>query len=799
MSLLLQQLKTYLDTTKNIVFIVPFKYHDYLYYHLLEEDKPLFNFKLVDIKTFTQQLLSDNNLACPTDSSIVAKLAIQQKLRADQHVYQDSINYLEELFKLQQECHFSNVTLIEGYGKYLPTQVLNLSNLTCLYDEIIILSQEDFYPLHQEILNNLSVKITYLPLEKLCNYQCCEHNNIVRMLDYIIYDLVTNPQDNTLLICDNIYQQDYLINKFNELGLEINVLNQQSNITINYLNSLLALINHDYTAYDLQNINKIFQRDLTDQLVTLSNLDYQDYLEAIYEILVESALFDIFFLNDLFQDLYFLENIEISLLNKLLFQTLKNSLKTSYPYHKAAVTLADTSFSLSGYDHTYLIDASFSSLRANKTSYLLTTKQREQISPHLITNTFYSERLKNQQQLLLHCAKNIYIHYSVLSIENKPQALAYFISVNNYPLSKKSTISHLSTHQEAINPLLLNNKVSQLANQLIKQKFNDSLTISATALDTFNKCHYQYFVSFILKPHQTPKFDALSLGSLFHEIIDQINKQLIETKLSYTDYGKAALNELILTLVTEKALPLLNDYEIAEYKRAEIINGIVTTLTNFIESMIFQEEYSKYLISASEHSLSAQLTSDHFNKVTLFGKIDTIMSYQASNYLLDYKSGVKEFKEKTFNEGINTQLIVYLYLLKENHKNFIGAFFKSLRDGYEKSDHVLDLAYNKQLHLEKNKLTGLLLDTPYLTDFDTTFGAEDVSVIANITKKKIISHEKLQEYFQTLTSHFSRMIETIASGIFKIVPANKDVCHYCHYKYLCKITHSLNREENDDE
>ena len=77
----------------------------------------------------------------------------------------------------------------------------------------------------------------------------------------------------------------------------------------------------------------------------------------------------------------------------------------------------------------WCIDASLKKFNAASASYLLNTKQRQEISDRLISNTNYLEMFHLTQDRLLTCGTNIMFHYSLLTLENKSQNIATFIKL----------------------------------------------------------------------------------------------------------------------------------------------------------------------------------------------------------------------------------------------------------------------------------------------------------------------------------------------------------------------------------
>ncbi|MDL2211281.1 PD-(D/E)XK nuclease family protein [Erysipelotrichaceae bacterium OttesenSCG-928-M19] len=795
-----------LDPSENTLLIVPYKYHNQLYSELLKDNNIIFNLSLLDINSFCANLLTDNQIDFYDETTMIKKINIHKQLKRIKNPLHSSLNYLNELFLLEQECNLSNIELTNDYNQCLTTKQLDLDNLHCLYGKIIILTTEDFYPLHYEIINKLATKISYLDKPQAQQQLIHEHNNIIKMLDYVIYEIYENYDDNktVLLLCDNLYQQDYLINKFNELKLPLNALINEKSNDIYLLSSLFALLNNDYTDFDFNNVKRNFKEQIA-RFFSLEKNNYHLYLEQLYEILVDSQLFDISFLNILFKDLYLIDDLDLSLLNKLLFQTLQPQLTNKISFNNAAITLASTDFNALFFDKVYILDASLTTFKAKKTSYLLNYQQRKKINPTLITNVYYNEQHQDAQQRLLNCGRVVKIHYSLLDSDNKSQELAYFIKMalahpnsNDYPLENNHDFYHLLSKKIISEYIPTNSGKIALNTTTLANKLNDKITLSSSALDTFFNCPYQYYVSYLLKPQSNQSFDALSLGNIYHSLIEKINDLLLENDGLLNDELHKDLPLLIDGWLDEELQPMLDKQLLEKYQLDNYKDDLKATIKLFIDATIFFSQHSKFKITASELALTSLFDNSYFNDVQLYGRIDALFSYQDKSFILDYKSSERTFSESKFLEGLSNQLIVYLYLLQQNNYNYVGAFFKSIKDDYVTSNNIIDFENNKQLHLTKNKLNGILLDNFNITDFDSAFLEGSDSIIANLKLKKIQTKEQLDEYFKILENHFETLLQALKTGEFLIEPYSEASCQYCNYKVICKYHNNLVKEQDDE-
>lgn len=809
---MLQEIKNSLSPDLKTLIIINSKFHNLLSQQLLEDNQVLFDVSLLSINSFMQTTLSDNKLNTLEENSLLNQLVIYQKLTNANHHYQNNLNFISELAKLEREYLSSNLTCSDDYANFITTTTYDFSDLTIPHDQIIILSEHDFYPIHQEFIKAIETKTKVIRLELIKPKQTkyYEHPNTIKMLDYIVAKVYESPEQETFIFCDDLILQDYLTNSFNELGLAFYQLEQTKTITHNQLVSLASVLINKYSEVDLVNLSNLTKLTAK-QIYTLRDLPYQSYLKKLYNILYQTKLFEPSYLNNIFSKIYLLDtlkdevepssNIDNDIITTLLFNELSNNLVK--PIFKQTKIMIGSQLPEIKFDRIIIVDATLPNFKAKSVSFLLNNEQRSKINPKLINNSFYNSLHKLKQQLLLNSGITVDVHYSLLSLDNKPQDLAYFIKEaagDNYQIENIEQYYHLSTIEPKINQLLLNNEVVNLDKNKLARVYQQRISLSATQLDTFYNCPYKYFVSYLLKPRQiNNELNSLLLGNIFHKIIELINQEIISLKGDYNSLDLKQLNTIITSgfdecLSTENLIELIPTYKL-NYVRAKV----TSTIINFITGAQHQDLLSTFKLKASELNLSYSYNNSYFNDVLINGKIDALYEYHNYHYVLDYKSSAKKFSKSDFSVGIANQLIVYLALLQNNDYSAIGAFFKTFKDDYLKAEHILDYNTIQEDHLNKNKLTGLLFESEAINDFDSSLISEKKSVLSDLSLKNIYPIDELQTLLAQLNQHFDGVLKAIDLASFPIYPYEEKSCKYCNYQAICKVALPNYRKEANHE
>lgn len=813
--IIINDLLQLINPNEKTLLIIPDKYRFSIYEAILNKTNIIFNFSLLSANNFLKSVFVDNNLVIDDEISLIEKLKINNKLESD-HPHHSNINFINELYKLKQELFYSNIEYANEYSEYIDHKFIDFNKLALNINyDCIIYCDEEFYPVHHQLLLSIHPdQIIEHTFSTTSNKKYYEHSNTIRMLDYIVKEIYEQEYDELLIIVDDIINQNYLVNKLNELNIGYTNLNQVNNLNTSIIKSLFNIINHTYNEFDYKNINSL-NIDSTN-LLDFKQLDYHEYLRNLYSILVDTTFFELNYLNTIFTKLYLFKNNDLTLLNKLLLNNLTFKL-TSQKQNANNIVIADSTFNSLYFKNVIVVDAALKNFNPNKASYLLNTQQRNEISSNLISNTDYLDLFKLTQQRLLNCANNISFHYALLTLDNKSQDLSYFIKLDYFQTTKQKrivlannndTYLHLTTKEKKEDSSLINNTFVPLDVDKVLKKLNNELKISASALDEFNKCPYKYMVSRIYKPRFTNEFSYIELGNLHHHVIEEINKKIIKSNSLYNTYSYSDLINIIETSVYEN---IFNNEKIDFSKTDQdfAYTQIKANLINFIDSMIYFENFSKYKIVASENELKIKYKNDYIENVYLVGKIDALMKYEDIYYVLDYKSSETKFKETDFNNGINTQLIMYLKLLQVNNFKTFGAFYKAINDSFlkEKNSQLNIILHDEdklnELYYCKNPYYGIALKNYSLSSFDSNL-VDKESVILSINSTRSFNNtfiDNLSSYIERLDLHIDNMIEKFVGTNFSAIPLSDKECNLCDYKVICKHYYKYNgvEEEESDE
>lgn len=342
-----------------------------------------------------------------------------------------------------------------------------------------------------------------------------------------------------------------------------------------------------------------------------------------------------------------------------------------------------------------------------------------------------------------------------------------------------------------------NNKNSEVINQnLIKNKQFCNLngknlnifnlkTISASQLENYFKCPFNYFLNNILKikQRQLGEISSLDVGNIIHEVLHKYytNKNSIS---NIKDFCRIELQRYVQKqehLKLNEASPTIKNLE---EELVRIIDGM-----NYIDQNCLFEPFKFEYEFKGQNGLKLK-------NVLLEGKIDRIDKFKDFLRIVDYKSGIADASLKELYYGNKLQLFLYA-LAMDNHfdKKVVGEFYLPLHNEYKKE---LSNTYS---------LKGFYVnDFEILQALDKRIEETRSSDIVNLNLtnsnlaakhgKQLAANEmdKLKNYAKQVSEN---AVEEIKQGYIAANPNNDSkICVYCPYVQICmQATNNINKRE----
>ena len=281
----------------------------------------------------------------------------------------------------------------------------------------------------------------------------------------------------------------------------------------------------------------------------------------------------------------------------------------------------------------------------------------------------------------------------------------------------------------------------QLTKENAKALYGEELNTSISKLETFYQNPYEYFLRYGLRLKERDVFaiNPADKGSYFHDIADQVFKQLIAQKISLKDISKENFDDLI----ADVALGVAEKPQYAILKSSNKMKFIASRLNrrvkNTLQVIKDQRSYSQLKtirtetffgqIGQKQGLKGLDWVTELGNRVRVRGRIDRIDQIDTSqgSYLgiVDYKSSPKDFNYVQAYYGLALQLMAYLACLKQDKEQLLdkkakiaGACYLEFTDKPLKAENVRKDGLEKA-RFKDNKYKGLLVnDEALLSQLD---------------------------------------------------------------------------------
>jgi len=316
--------------------------------------------------------------------------------------------------------------------------------------------------------------------------------------------------------------------------------------------------------------------------------------------------------------------------------------------------------------------------------------------------------------------------------------------IGHITANQASSLKHFRSHRSYWSSRL--DEYTGFINMDGRKGQSDEQYFSASELEKFMTCPYQWFIERQLgvRPLEEPatleKPDALTIGSILHEVLENYMKQIKGGK-----HAPKKLDKLLGKIIDKQ---VASTGEIASIYVEKLKNDMVTLTGCFLKH---EEEYvkdgrkpmffefafgTKYKKNMQDDPVTLKIGKHKFK---LSGSIDRIDIRGKEAYVLDYKSSLaKNYNTVDFRQGQRLQPALYPEAFMALMGNKLGV--EKIHAGYlplkENSKEFLEL-YDKDRKDKLKRILDFIIDTMKMGYFFTT-GNCDWCKCGNICGKGIV-------------------------------------------------------------
>lgn len=365
----------------------------------------------------------------------------------------------------------------------------------------------------------------------------------------------------------------------------------------------------------------------------------------------------------------------------------------------------------------------------------------------------------------------------------------------------------------ALEKYLSREKISIKDSSVAKKLFGEKMFLSASRIETYYKCPFEYFCKFGLraKPEEKAEINPRQRGTVVHHCLEMLIKKYGLDALK--KMKKEELQKIISELLAEYAETSMGGTEGKSMRFDFLFSRFEKTVYELILQIIEEFSVSDFVpcgfeLKIDKDSPDVPLYEIELESGKIFvrGSVDRvdIMEKNGEKYIrvVDYKTGGKDFKLYEVLEGINMQMLIYLFAIQENGKNIYenatpaGVLYKPAKFGQLKAKRY---ASDKEIEKERKKdgkYSGLIL-----AQEDVIFGM-DKEMSGDIIGVKITENNDNTVTFKGSVATLAQMgklkeqVDRIIAGMgnalhrgeVEILPfehGSDKACTFCDYKDVC--------------
>ncbi len=339
--------------------------------------------------------------------------------------------------------------------------------------------------------------------------------------------------------------------------------------------------------------------------------------------------------------------------------------------------------------------------------------------------------------------------------------------------------------------------------------FGKEMYLSATNIEKFYNCPFEYFCEYGLKaqPRKEAEVDAALSGTLIHHVLEVFLKQNPKGTLKVID--NVLIKEKINVIIDEFINDNMGGYENKANSFLRTVELLKESAYKVVLHLI--QEFSQCEFTPADFELKINndgeippyaIPLENGGTVKIVGSIDRVDTYTTEDNtfvrVIDYKTGGKEFKLGEVFSGLNMQMLIYLFAIWQNggeyYKNVIPAgvlYFqaKSPRVSSSKITRDTDVHTSEMTSLKELRMHGMVLnniDVVNAMEKDCEGLFIPVSLDKNgALKGNLISLQALTNLKERVNNSIKNMAEELQAGNISALPV-EDGCTRCKYKDVCK-------------
>lgn len=360
--------------------------------------------------------------------------------------------------------------------------------------------------------------------------------------------------------------------------------------------------------------------------------------------------------------------------------------------------------------------------------------------------------------------------------------------------------------------------------EIVKKIFGERLSLTQSRLEKYVLCGFDYYCSYVLGLRESKKavFQLNDIGTFIHYILEMFMKEITKDGTLNLTLSDGEIDAILQKTVHNYLFELLGeDYALSNRTKHLFLRlnklsfMIAKNLIGEFKESDFMPSYFELKVGMEEGGINAlQFELKDGSTVSLRGIADRVDTYKKDENvyirIVDYKTGSKEFSFDDLKDGLNTQLLIYLFSLckaqsDETKKEFgcdeggelmpAGIQYLSSNAPTVSVDSFCDGDNIEKLIQNEFTRSGLITDNPDIVyAINHNLDSKIVSKIkvnddGVMEGKSLVGENGFDEIYTMLSETIIRVAESMRGGTADAIPLRKGEkapCRYCKMKAICR-------------
>ncbi len=335
---------------------------------------------------------------------------------------------------------------------------------------------------------------------------------------------------------------------------------------------------------------------------------------------------------------------------------------------------------------------------------------------------------------------------------------------------------------------------------------------SASQIEGYHKCKFGYFCRYGIgaRERKLAQISALEYGNIMHYLFEKMFAGAYENSKSDEDLQEK-INELIKTYIQENMGGLNNLSVVDLYRLTRISDTAFTIIKRVGEELRqskFKPKYTELRLRENTDFPPLKIVSDKGNIAYVSGVIDRVDMYEndGKSYvrIIDYKTGVKEFKLSDILVGMNLQMLLYLAAVCEGEELYPAGMLYLPAMSPQISGKKGESAEKYLSELDKKLcMKGLVLNESEIIHAMEEQAKGRFIPVSYSDKSKLKSEENTfnKSDMENIFSHVKKLVASMADSLIEgeieadPLLIGTDACKWCPYDSVCGAKSDAKDEE----